>query len=109
MQYGLSESRTFSITPGMLALDVLTHSTAQHGSTSQTMLWGILPEELVGGQALSSFCRSDPKTYRVKAQQESAGYCTRAASRDSFQEQNWGTERQSERALLPYVECILLL
>lgn len=91
---GWSESRTFSITPGMFALDVLTHSITQHGSTLQTILWGILTEELVGGQALSSLCRSDPKAYKVKAQQESAGYCTRAASRDSFQGQKQGTERQ---------------
>lgn len=101
---GWSESRTFSITPGMLALDVLTHSITQHGSTLQTILWGILTEELVGGQALSSLCRSDPKAYKVKRLSKSLlGIVLRLQAGTAFKGRN-REQKDSERALLPYVE-----
>lgn len=99
-----SESRTFSITPCMLPLEVLPYSTTQHGSTSQVVWWGILPEDLGGGQALTTLCRSDTETYKAKARQESPVYCTQIAHRDCFKGCKQGTERQSETSLLPCVE-----
>lgn len=100
------QSRTFNITPCMLPLEVLPYSITQHGSTSQVVCWGILPEDLGGGQALTTLCRSDTEAYKAKARQESAVYCTQIACRDCFKGCKQGTERQSETSLLLCVEWL---